>query len=175
MTRLLAALCLSLLLAAPALAELDPGQVGQIQDEQKAAVAKVHAAHGNKSEAELSPAERAQQAREESAASEAVLQKHGVSDKEYTRYTNRMDRSEQAQAKAAQADAQAKREAKKDAPAAPAAKEVEIERGGQEVSHTENGVEVLRGEPSPSAGETARPSSSSRSHRRSHSRHHRRR
>jgi hypothetical protein len=86
-----------------------------------------------------------------------------------------MDRSEQAEAKAAQTEAEAKREAKKDAPAAPAATEVKVERGGQAAPHTENGVEVLRGDPGASTGENVRPSATPRSHRRSHSRHHRRR
>jgi|GEM_PF-5317307 len=172
MPRLLAALSAALLLSAPALADLDPGQVGQIKDEQKAAVAKVHAAHGNKAEKDMSPEERTQQAQEENQASVGVLDKHGVSDKEFSRYTSQMDRSSQASAKAAEKDAAEKREAKAAEKAKPAAPgEVQIERG-EKVSSTENGVEVERGTPAGSASVNAPKPSSHSSHR---SKRHRRR
>lgn len=174
MNRLTAALSAALLLSAPAFADLDPGQVGQIQDEQKAAVAKVHEAHGNKAEKDMSPQERAQQAREENQASEGVLQKHGVSDKDYTRYTTQMDRSDQAAAKAAEEDAQKKREAQAaEKPKEAAPGEVQIERGAA-VSSTENGVEVERGTPGAQGATVKAAPSKSHSTTRSKRRHHRR-
>jgi hypothetical protein len=175
MPRFLAALSAALLLSAPALADLDPGQVGQIKDEQKAAVDKVHAAHGNKAEKDMSPEERTQQAQEENQASVGVLDKHGVSDKEFSRYSSQMDRSSQAAAKAAEKDAAQKREAKAAEKAKPAAPgEVQIERG-EKVSSTENGVEVERGTPAGAGAGVSAPKASSHSSHSSRSKKHRHR
>lgn len=155
MARPLPLLTASLLFSAPAFAQLSPEAVGQIQDEQKAAVDQVRAAHGNRSPKDMSPEERRQEDQEERKASLSVLDKHGVTDKDVTRYAARMGRSEQAQAEQARSQAEAKRAAPKgELPAPPGPVAVEVQHGVSDdhplevaVPTRENGVEIDRGTP----------------------------
>lgn len=93
MTRRLSILLFSSWLAVPGLAfgeGLTPEQIANIQRDEKAAEAKVQAAHGNKKSSELSAAERRQMIHEQQDAIQGVMDKHGVSRKDYARQTARM-------------------------------------------------------------------------------------
>ncbi|WP_224372978.1 hypothetical protein [Hyalangium versicolor] len=115
-------------LAVPGLAmaqeDLTPQKIAEIRRDEQASQAKVNAAYGNRKPSEMSNEERGQAAREQQAAGMAVLEKHGVSDKEYSRHVARMGREESAavareekklddEAKAAQAARDAKAAEKK--------------------------------------------------------------
>lgn len=93
MTRRLSMLLLSTWLTVPGLAhaeDLTPEQLARIRRDEKAAMDKVNAAHGNKKPSELSTAERRQIIREQQEAARGVMEKHGVSAKDYARQTARM-------------------------------------------------------------------------------------
>jgi hypothetical protein len=81
-------------------AELTPEKVAQIRHEESQALTKVDAEYGNRKLWELSSEERAQIIEKQEAASAAVLEKHGVSAKEYARYEARMRPEDNARAKA---------------------------------------------------------------------------
>ncbi|MGE6762807.1 hypothetical protein ACQKGO_32655 [Corallococcus interemptor] len=83
----------SLLLAAPALAEdegLTPEKVAAIQRDEAAAQAKVNNEYGNRKPSEMSNAERGQAIRDQQSEAAKVMEKHGISAKEYATYTARM-------------------------------------------------------------------------------------
>lgn len=83
----------SLLLAPPALAEdegLTPEKVAAIQRDEAAAQAKVNEEHGNRKPSEMSNAERGQAIRDQQKESAKVMEKHGVSAKEFANFTARM-------------------------------------------------------------------------------------
>ncbi|NRD63580.1 hypothetical protein HRD49_17655 [Corallococcus exiguus] len=83
----------SLVLATPALAEeegLTPEKVAAIQRDEFAAQAKVNEEHGNRKPSEMSNAERGQAIRDQQKESAKVMEKHGVSAKEFASFTARM-------------------------------------------------------------------------------------
>lgn len=83
----------SLVLAPPVLAEeegLSPEKVAAIRRDESAAQAKVEAAYGNRKPSEMSNSERGQAIREQQQEAAKVMEKHGVSAKEYAVYTARM-------------------------------------------------------------------------------------
>ncbi|MFB1483769.1 hypothetical protein [Corallococcus sp. RDP092CA] len=83
----------SLVLATPALAEeegLTPEKVAAIQRDEAAAEAKVNAEHGNRKPSEMSNAERGQAIRDQQKEAAKVMEKHGVSAKEFATFTARM-------------------------------------------------------------------------------------
>ncbi|MFP2896191.1 hypothetical protein [Corallococcus sp. 4LFB] len=83
----------SLLLAAPVLAEddgLTPEKVAAIQRDEAAAQAKVDADYGNRKPSEMSNAERGQSIRDQQKEAAKVMEKHGVSAKEFANFTARM-------------------------------------------------------------------------------------
>ncbi|MBJ6763963.1 hypothetical protein JGU66_24590 [Myxococcaceae bacterium JPH2] len=165
----LAAACLAL--PASSRAEdsaLTPEKVAEIRRDESKAQAKVDAANGNRKPSELSSAERKEVIRQQSEASSQVLAKHGVSAKEYARYTARMGREDSAQADAAQkrqdeaAKVAAAQEAAKKPPEGPANGEIPIQKGFSDADPVELEatadappiVEVgLPGEALPAAGE----------------------
>jgi hypothetical protein len=153
MTHRLAVVTAALVLAAPAFAgELSPQEVGKIQAEQKRAVEKVRAANGNRKEADMSPEERRDEAARENQAALGVLQKHGVDDKAFTRYSNRMDRSAQAEAKEAEKQEEKRAQANKSQakPSEAAADEVEVQ-AGIDASHPVE-IDVDDGQPKAKGG-----------------------
>lgn len=81
-------------------AELTPEKVARIRHEEKQAMAKVDAEFGNRKPSEMSSEERAQAIDKQQAAAASVLEKHGVSAKDYARYEARMGPEANAQAKA---------------------------------------------------------------------------
>ncbi|RKG57442.1 hypothetical protein D7X30_18145 [Corallococcus sp. AB011P] len=83
----------SLLLATPALAEeegLTPEKVAAIQRDEAAAQAKVNEEFGNRKPSEMSNAERGQSIRAQQKEGAKVMEKHGVSAKEFATFTARM-------------------------------------------------------------------------------------
>lgn len=138
-----AVLIAALTLTQAALAEdLDPVEAAKIEREQKAAEAKVNKAHGDKQESEMSPDERRQVVDEQSKADLEVLQKHGVSDKEYSRYVAKESPEQREQHKAAskaleKQEQEAKNKPAADPNAAKPADQVQITRGEEG-----SGVEV---------------------------------
>ncbi|WP_244237217.1 hypothetical protein [Corallococcus llansteffanensis] len=83
----------SLVLAPPVLAEeegLSPEKVAAIRRDESAAQAKVDAAYGNRKPSEMSNAERGQAIRDQQQEAAKIMEKHGVSAKEYAVYTARM-------------------------------------------------------------------------------------
>jgi hypothetical protein len=184
---LLAALTLAS--AAYAQKELDPVEAAKIDREQNEANEKVNAAHGNKKESEMSAEERRQVAEEQKEAGLGVLEKHGVSDKDYARYVAKESRDDREQqktaAKALQKQAEdAKKKPVADPNAAKAADEVQVSRGGESgggvevpVQGHEGDVVIDRGnqgddsaqvpvESGPAKSSSKRSSSSKRHHRR---------
>ncbi len=93
MSRRLTILLYSTWLTVPGLAlagEIPPEQLARIRRDEKAAVERVNAAYGNKKSSELSTAERRQMIREQQEAHREVMNKHGVSEKDYARQLARM-------------------------------------------------------------------------------------
>lgn len=129
MARRTSALLVASWLTVPGLAmaeeELTPQKLAEIRRDEQAAQAKVNAAYGNRKPSEMSTEERRQAAKDQQEAGLAVLEKHGVSDKEYSRHVARMDREEREAV--AQAEKKLDDEAKA-AQAAKAAKEAEKKR-----------------------------------------------
>lgn len=83
----------SLVLATPAFAEeegLTPEKVAAIQRDEAAAQAKVNAEYGDRKPSEMSNAERGRSIRDQQEEAAKVMEKHGVSAKEYAGYTARM-------------------------------------------------------------------------------------
>lgn len=104
MSRRLSTLLFSLWLAIPGLArggDLTPEQVARIRRDQKAAVDKVNAAHGNKKSSEMSTSERRQVIQEQQEAVRKVMEQNGVSDKDYSRQVARMGPKQNAEVEAA--------------------------------------------------------------------------
>lgn len=110
--------------------ELTPEKVAHIRRDEAAAMKKVDEEFGNRKPSEMSNEERGQAIQKQSAATTAVLEKHGVTAKEYDRFTARMGRegNERAKAEGQRLEEQAK--ASKAAATKPAEeKEVSIQRG----------------------------------------------
>lgn len=81
-------------------AELTPEKVAAIRRDEQQAAAKVNAEYGNRKPSEMSQEERRQAIQKQEAASAATLDKHGVSAKDYARYTARMTPDDNERAKA---------------------------------------------------------------------------
>ncbi len=129
-------LCLSLFVSSAAFAaELTPELAAKIQLEQKRALEKVSQAHGNKKPSEMSKDERRQVIQEEAAAQQAVLDKYGVSAKDYARYGAKQSRRERAATQAAEEALEQKERDEKSAPKK--TDEVEIQRGFDEKNPVE--------------------------------------
>ncbi|MFP2909973.1 hypothetical protein ACLESD_34030 [Pyxidicoccus sp. 3LFB2] len=81
-------------------AELTPEKVAEIRRDETQALSKVDAEFGNRKASEMSDEERSAAIEKQQAASASVLEKHGVSAKEYARYEARMGPEDNARAKA---------------------------------------------------------------------------
>jgi len=135
MSRRPSALLLASWLLVPGLSlaqeELDAEKVARIRLEEQAALDAVNARHGNRKPSELSSEERRQVIEEQQAASTKVLEKHGVTAKEYARHTARMgpegNEAVAAATKRLEAEAQAKKDAEARRQAEP--KEIPIQQG----------------------------------------------
>ncbi|MBM4380417.1 MAG: hypothetical protein FJ086_14160 [Deltaproteobacteria bacterium] len=128
-------LSLPLLLAGSlaAAGDLSPAQKAKIQYEQQKALEEVQKKYGNRKPSELSNAERRAMAQEQAEADRKVLERNGVSHKDWAVSSVRMGRSEKSQVEAAGKELQAADEAaqKKKAGAAGSngPSEVKIQRG----------------------------------------------
>jgi hypothetical protein len=127
MSLALVTLCLALVADEP----LTPEKSASIAREQAKAQAEVSAKYGNKKSSELSQDERRQMIKDQAAADRQVLEKNGVSAKEWARESMRKDREQFAQQKQLEKDqaekekaAEAAKKAGKDAP-----KEVHVRKG----------------------------------------------
>lgn len=98
-------------------AELTPEKVAAIRRDEQQAEAKVNAEFGNRKPSEMSNEERSQAIGKQESASASVLEKHGVSAKEYARYTARMtpEDNERAKAEEKRLEAEARQPAQKPA------------------------------------------------------------
>ncbi|WP_342374701.1 hypothetical protein NVS55_25570 [Myxococcus stipitatus] len=129
--------------------ELTPEKVAHIRRDEATALQKVDDEFGNRKSSEMSNEERGQAIRKTSAATAAVLEKHGVTAKEYERFTARMGQegNERAKAEGQRLDEQAKAaKAHHAAAAAKAAeeKEVSIQQGFDDENPVE--LESLEGD-----------------------------
>lgn len=126
-----AALAAALLAQAALAAELTPQQLALIKREEQKALDQVNAAHGNKKPSEMSSEERRQIIEEQQRASSEVLEKYGVSTKEYAKATSNMGGGQKAQVEAEERALAAKEEEERRAAAAKKAEptEPEIEYG----------------------------------------------
>ena len=133
MSRRLPIVLLSTWLAWPGLAlaeELTPEQVASIRRDEKAAMERVNEAHGNKKSSELSTDERRQMIQEQQAAIDGVMEKHGVSRKDYARQTARMGPKQNEAVDAAEKELVAKEKAAEAAKTQPKeAEEVQVQQG----------------------------------------------
>ncbi|WNG18506.1 hypothetical protein [Cystobacter fuscus] len=128
MSRRLSVLLLSTWLSVPVLAlaeDLPPEKLARIRRDEKEALEKVNAAHGGKKSSEMNTAERRQIIEEQQQALQGVLDKHGVSNKDYARQTARMGPKQNAQVDAAEKAL----EARKQGAEASSPGEIPIERG----------------------------------------------
>ena len=93
MSRGLSLLLLSTCLTVPGLApagELTPEQVARVRRDEKAALERVNAAHGNRKPSEMDNAERRKVIQEQQEAVQEALENNGVTAKDYARHTARM-------------------------------------------------------------------------------------
>lgn len=110
--------------------ELTPEKVAHIRRDEAAAMKKVDDEFGNRKPSEMSNEERGQAIQKQSAATTEVLEKHGVTAKEYDRFTAKMGREGNERAKAEGQRLEEKAKASKQAAAKPAEeKEVSIQNG----------------------------------------------
>ncbi len=119
MHRRMPVLLLASWLTAPGLAlaqeELTPEKIARIRRDEQEAQRKVDAAYGNRKPSEMSNEERRQAAREQQEAAMKVMEKHGVSDKEYSRHMARMGREEREAVELAEKKLEAEAKAAKQA------------------------------------------------------------
>ena len=119
MSRRTSVLLLVSWLAAPGLAlaqeELTPEKIAAIRRDEQKAQEKVNAAYGNRKPSEMSNEERRQAIQDQQQAGLAVMEKHGVSDKEYSRQVARMGRDEREAVKQAEQKLEAQEQAKREA------------------------------------------------------------
>ena len=108
--------------------DLSPEQVGKIQQQEQEALDKVNAAHGNKKAADMDRDERRQFMEEQRQASKDVLEKNGVSAKDYARAGSTLSRDDRERANASKAATKAESEKKANVKDA-TAKEPTIEYG----------------------------------------------
>ncbi|QDE98498.1 hypothetical protein [Myxococcus xanthus] len=113
-------------------AELTPEKVAEIRRDEAQALSKVDEEYGNRKSSEMSTAERREAIDKQKAASASVLEKHGVSGKDFARYEARMSPADNARAKAEEQRlaeaAKAAKAAKQPAPAG-APEEVHVQQG----------------------------------------------
>jgi hypothetical protein len=74
--------------------ELTPEKIAAIRRDEQAAQAKVDATYSNRKPSEMSSEERQQAIRDQQAAGQDVMAKHGVSDKDYARRVARLSQEE---------------------------------------------------------------------------------
>jgi hypothetical protein len=136
--------------AARAQSDISLQEIAAAEREEKAALAKVEAAHGNKAPQELSPEERAQIVREQQEASKDVFERRSLDAKTFAGRVMRLSPAERGQVEAEKArlDQEEKERLEREAAAAAANAEpgeLEITRGVDE----KHPVEVYRapGEP----------------------------
>ena len=142
------ALALSLTLAPD---EFDAERAASIEREQAKETAAVTAKYGNKKSTELSRDERAQMIRDQSAAEQKVLDKYGVSPKEWARAQMNRSREQADQVRQANKALEAKEKAAAEKAAAEKAggpREIVIQRGISEenpvtLEETENATPVV--------------------------------
>lgn len=125
------ALAVALLAQVALAAELTPQELALIKREEQKAVEQVNAAHGNKKPSELSSEERRQIIEEQQRASREVLEKYGVSPKDYAKASSNMAGGQRAQVEAEERALAAKEEEERRAAATKKAEptEPEIEYG----------------------------------------------
>jgi hypothetical protein len=108
--------------------ELTPEKIAAIRRDEQAAQSKVDATSGNRKPSEMSTEERQQAIRDQQAAGMAVMEKHGVSDKDYARRMARLTPEERdavareekrLEVEAAQAAAEKKKKAEDEEARAP--------------------------------------------------------
>ena len=160
------AVLLSLWLAVPALAEdLPPEELARIKHEQKEAVDKVQASHGRKKSSEMDNAERQQMTQEQQAALQGVLDKHGVSRKDYARQTAQQGPAGNAAVSAAEKAQEAEREAAAKKASEAASKEAEpvVEVGPRADADAPEPVEITV-DPNASAAEGTKAPESPEAH-----------
>jgi hypothetical protein len=119
MSRRTSVLLVASWLAVPGLAlaeeELTPEKIAAIRRDEKAAQAKVDAASGNRKSSEMSNEERQKSIRDQQAAGLGVMEKHGVSDKEYSRRVARLTPEERDAVDRAEKKLEAEEKAKREA------------------------------------------------------------
>lgn len=119
MSRRTSVLLVASWLAVPGLAlaeeELTPEKIAAIRRDEKAAQAKVEASNGNRKSSEMSNEERQQSIRDQQQAGLGVMEKHGVSDKEYSRRVARMTPEERQAVDRAEKKLEAEEKAKQEA------------------------------------------------------------
>jgi hypothetical protein len=116
-------------------AELSPEKVAAIRRDEQQALSKVDAEYGNRKPSEMSQEERREAIQKQAAASASAMEKHGVSAKDYARYTARMTPEDNARAKAEEKrlEAQAAQAAQAAAAKKPAEEqEVHVQQGFSE-------------------------------------------
>lgn len=121
--------------AARAQSDISLQEIAAAEREEKAALAKVEAAHGNKPPQELSPEERAQIIREQQEASRAVYEQRSLDTKGFAGRVMRLSPGERGQVEAEKArmDREEKERLEREAAAANAQpQELEITRGVDE-------------------------------------------
>ncbi|OJH33797.1 hypothetical protein [Cystobacter ferrugineus] len=145
MSRRLSVLLLSTWLSVPALAlaeELPPEKLARIRRDEKEALEKVNAAHGGKKSSEMNTAERRQIIQEQQEAVQGVMDKHGVSRKDYARQVGRMGPKQNAQVDAAEKALEAQKQSAAGESRGQSPEEVPIERGwGSEQQVEQEGTE----------------------------------
>ncbi len=119
-------------------AELSPEKVAAIRRDEQQALSKVDEEYGNRKPSEMSPDERREAIQKQSAASASAMEKHGVSAKDYARYTARMTPEDNARAKAEEKRLEAEAAKAAAAKKAPAEEEVHVQQGFSD----ENPVEL---------------------------------
>lgn len=165
MSRRMSVLLLASWLAVPGLAlaqeedqELTPEKIAAIRRDEQAAKAKVDAEYGNRKSSEMNTEERRQQIQERQKAGLAVLEKHGVSDKEYSRRIARMSREENEAVARAEKNLEAKEKAAKEAAEQKKAEQVPPEEVPiQQGISDENPVELEASEDAASVVEQGLP------------------
>ncbi|MCP3098624.1 hypothetical protein LZ198_07010 [Myxococcus sp. K15C18031901] len=125
--------------------ELTPEKVAQIRRDEAAAMKKVSAEFGDRKSSEMSNEERGQQAAKQAGATASVLEKHGVSAKEYERFAAKMGREGNERAAAENQRLETQEKSAKQAAAKPAEeKEVTIQAGFSNANPVE--LESLEGD-----------------------------
>ncbi|AKF86517.1 hypothetical protein SAMN05443572_105606 [Myxococcus fulvus] len=113
--------------------EMTPEKVAHIRRDEAAAMKQVDEEFGNRKPSEMSNEERGQASRKQAAVTASVMEKHGVTAKEYERFTAKMGQegNERAKAEAQRLEDQAKAAAARQAAAAKASeeKEVSVQKG----------------------------------------------